>query len=656
MIKLTDFTKVIDTYKKNFDIRNKRFSDKKKKDIKGKREEREKKIESNKIFNVKRTQKKVIGKSQDILDTAIRFAGFTLLGIILKNLDKIAVFAKQVIEKVKELAIRFKKYFDDVLVPIFNDIVGLGTQIKDTFGDIANFVIRMNPYNELSDVLETVMSGILVLGYRIASLYRPFVKPTTPGATPPAKKATKTPVKTPAQSSVKSVVSKQKLLEKARVRQLSGAEAKTAVRRASVKRRRLAEKMVGEPAKTKELVTAGSSSATKPPSPAAGTNFGQRIDANTPGLFNKNITQIKAGSAIVPYNPIGAAENIKFESTRKLLDFIENQRNLGIEPDPQLLEEASKRAKQKARLIRPTKLEGKVKTINQSQIDRARAFGDLRRQGVSDVGKPIPKPKFGDVRTDNLFDALKDPKLDNAIARQFNKFKSLDLSNLTKGLDFRFDIGKVVKEQLLNPKNFFKNLGSFAVGMGIDVGAKFIGKYISSILPYNEDFELFGYLGMIDPDRIHQLAAGKIINLPEEKRKKAIERLERDSKSSDDIFGTGQKKREMANAILKYISIFSGESIEKPQINSDVELEKLEFPEHFAPKSPINKPDPTTIPKDKSADDIFVYPDGTILKPGMTVGKLNSTSGLDGETTYGMTSREVVVFYQREIVEVQVPV
>ena len=38
MIQLTDFTKVIDTYKKNFDIRNKRFSDKKKKDIKEKRE------------------------------------------------------------------------------------------------------------------------------------------------------------------------------------------------------------------------------------------------------------------------------------------------------------------------------------------------------------------------------------------------------------------------------------------------------------------------------------------------------------------------------------------------------------------------------------------------------------------------------------------
>jgi len=624
MIKLTEFTSVVDTYKKNFDIRSKRFSDKKKKDTAEKIKKREDRIEPKKFLGGSRgAAGNVANKMKpggDILDTAIRFAGFTLLGIIVKNLDKIAVFAKQVIEKVKELAIRFKKYFDDVIVPIFNDIVGLGTQIKDTFGDIANFVIRMNPYNELSDVLETVMSGILVLGYRLASLYRPFVKPTTPGATPPATKAKKTPVKTPAQSSVKSVVSKQKLLEKARERQLSGAEARTAVRRASVKRRRLAEKLVGEPVKTKELVTAGSSSSTKPSSPAAGTTFGQRITADTPELFNKNVSEI-----------------LKLESTSKINEYIENQRNLGIEPDPQLVEEANKRAKQKARLIRPTELKGEVKTINQSQIDRARAFGDLRRQGVSDVGKPIPQPKLGDVRTDNLFNALKDPKLDNAIVRQFNKLKSLDLSNLTKGLDFRFDIGKVLKEQLLNPKNFLKNLGSFAVGMGIDVGAKFIGKYISSILPYNEDFEALAYIGLIDPDRIHQLAAGKIINLPKERRKKAIERLERDSKSSDDIFGTGQKKREMANAILKYISIFSG-----GEITPDV---KPKVPAVVAPKQIPN----VTPNLKKRADEDNYDSGGNKIKIGDTVG-YDISRGLNSSTTYDnqgrFTSREVTIAIQ----------
>ena len=44
MIKLTEFTSVVDTYKKNFDIRSKRFSDKKKKDTAEKIKKREDRI------------------------------------------------------------------------------------------------------------------------------------------------------------------------------------------------------------------------------------------------------------------------------------------------------------------------------------------------------------------------------------------------------------------------------------------------------------------------------------------------------------------------------------------------------------------------------------------------------------------------------------
>ena len=51
MIKLTEFTSVVDTYKKNFDIRSKRFNDKKKKDQAVKKEQREARIESKKFFD-----------------------------------------------------------------------------------------------------------------------------------------------------------------------------------------------------------------------------------------------------------------------------------------------------------------------------------------------------------------------------------------------------------------------------------------------------------------------------------------------------------------------------------------------------------------------------------------------------------------------------
>jgi hypothetical protein len=615
MIKLTEFTSVVDTYKKNFDIRSKRFSDKKKKDTKEKIEKRENRIETKKFFSsVGAKVAEKIKPGGNILDTVIRFAGFTLLGVLVKNLDKVAAFAKQVVEKVKEFAIRFKKYFDDVLVPLFNDIVGLGTQIKDTFGDIANFVIRMNPYNELSDVLETVMSGILALGYRIAGLYRPFTTPTTPGVTPPA---TKAPVKTPARTPAKKPIIK-RVFKPSRFRVRAAERAKAAERRA-----------------LKQLQPQRVSVGAGKGAPGRGIPFKD---------INKAINDVLEGKSKIKIDkqqyskPIGPKQFIPDTPTQLL--------GKAVGADIANLKEFYK--KQNFSISNLVELANDEERLSFNERKAAYELLKERNQAykvtnVPDGSKVFPKP------VDRIPDAkppiTKTPSVIETLKRTFsNNVKKL--RSLTKGLDFRFDAKGVIKEQLLNPKNFFKNLGSFGIGLGLDVGAKFLGKYISSVLPYNEDFELLGYLGMIDPDRIHQLSAGKIINLPKEKRKKAIERLERDSKSSDDIFGTGQKKREIANAILKYISIFS-----EGEITPDV---KPKVPAVVAPKqipeSLINKPDPTLIPKIRRADDEFVYPDGTILRPGMTVGKLNNTGGLDGPTTYGsqgvMISREVVIAIQ----------
>ena len=70
-------------------------------------------------------------------------------------------------------------------------------------------------------------------------------------------------------------------------------------------------------------------------------------------------------------------------------------------------------------------------------------------------------------------------------------------------------------------------------------------------------------------------------------------------------------------------------------------------------------PDPKKPPNIPHADDPFVFPDGTILEPGMTISKLNNTSDLDSPTTYGsqgvMISREVFVAIQPVEVPVEVP-
>ena len=604
MIKLTEFTSVVDTYKKNFAIRSKRFSDKKKKDQAVNKEQREARIESKKFFSsVGAKVAEKIKPGGNILDTVIRFAGFTLLGVLVKNLNKVAAFAKQVIEKVKEFAVRFKKYFDDVLVPLFNDIVGLGTQIKDTFGDIANFVIRMNPYNELSDVLETVMSGILALGYRIAGLYRPFTTPTTPGVTAPPPKSL--PVRKPAP--VAATVYKKTPVTKPVAKPV-----KTKVRTTT----RVSERtLVGTGAKS-------GGSIQKPPSTIVKTlvdAFRELSDEEISKLLNDNDSDVRKAAKIVGEERI-TKSLLKPSPDSPLEREIRKKQEGGIKVDNAKVKEAGELRKQEAarKKIMSANTPSGVKVSFKKYLQRI--------QKIFDTPYNFEEQEF------------KAPKLPKPTLKPKLKFY--------QGLDFRFDAKSLVKNQILNPINLFKNVGSFALGLGLDVGAKFLGKYISSILPYNEDFELLAYLGMIDPDRIHQLTAGKIINLPEDKRIRAIERLERDSKSSDDIFGTGQKKREVANGILKYISIFSGGEIApdvKPKVPAVVAPKQI-------PESLINKPDPTGIPKKKSADDEFVYPDGSILRPGMTVGKLNNTGGLDGPTTYGsqgvMISREVVIAIQ----------
>jgi hypothetical protein len=114
MIKLTEFTTVVDTYKKNFDIRSKRFSDKKKKDTKEKIEKRENRIETKKFLGGLKGAGSLSNKMKpggDILDTVIRFGAFTLLGLIVKNIDKIAIAVKTIIEKLKEFVINAKKFF-----------------------------------------------------------------------------------------------------------------------------------------------------------------------------------------------------------------------------------------------------------------------------------------------------------------------------------------------------------------------------------------------------------------------------------------------------------------------------------------------------------------------------------------------------------------
>ena len=186
-------------------------------------------------------------------------------------------------------------------------------------------------------------------------------------------------------------------------------------------------------------------------------------------------------------------------------------------------------------------------------------------------------------------------------------------------------------------------------GIGIDIGLRTLGSFISNIVPYDEDFELLGMLGMVNPDRIFELTARKIVELPEVKKRRAIEKLQRDLTSNELIVGS--QKRKFAKSILTFVKILDGkeklQSI-KPQVPTAIP---------GTSKQPVDPKKPPGVPY---SDQEYMYPNGSTLKPGDIVGSVNNINGLDGETTYGnqgmMTSKEFVIVYQKEIVEVQVPV
>jgi hypothetical protein len=81
---LEKLDELIDVIKKDNELEKKEQDYDRKKDAKVKRETREKRIESKKLFANSGVVKKSVKKIQDIFDTILRFLGFTLLGQIIK--------------------------------------------------------------------------------------------------------------------------------------------------------------------------------------------------------------------------------------------------------------------------------------------------------------------------------------------------------------------------------------------------------------------------------------------------------------------------------------------------------------------------------------------------------------------------------------------
>jgi len=174
MIKLTEFAAIVDTYKNNFDIRKKRYKKERKDNLKDSREKQEKRIETGKFLNVGKIANKLKPKGGgDIIDNIIKFSLLTFAGVLLSNIDKIALAAKKIFEEAKKIFKDLKVFFEEKVVPFFESLPGSIEKTGEIVSSIGDFFVDLNPFRNLSSTLSTVFNGLLGLGYKLNSLYKP---------------------------------------------------------------------------------------------------------------------------------------------------------------------------------------------------------------------------------------------------------------------------------------------------------------------------------------------------------------------------------------------------------------------------------------------------------------------------------------------------
>ena len=628
MIKLTEFTSVIDTYKKNFAIRSKRFDAKKKKDLAEEREEREKKIEAKKLFKLDNIKDKIGDKAGNILDTVIRFAGFTLLGVIVKNIDKITIALKSIVEKLKEFAQNVKVFFNEKVVPFLTDVFNLGKDIFKVFEGIGDFVIGMNPFKDFDSVFNTVINGILGIAFKLGNLYNP-VKPGSlpPGSGGAATGTSLSPKQVAAREAAKAAAEEAKRTKA--LRDAANLRKQAEVARGSTRRRLLRqakrlEKTVGG-ADTSSVATA---TADKPGQP------GQRTPRLITKTFSKEFSDdLQASKA--------AADAAKPGPVASFRTFLKN---------------ALDRNFKEQRLANPS-VTGITEDIARSNMfdDLAKEFADEfeGKKPFSTIGKEAPTAPRGNLIAPKLLKGIFGPE-------DLLNQKSL---NLLKGLDFRFTLDDLARTFTF--QNLKSTIKGGVAGFIIEFLAKSIAKGVSDSLPYSEDNQIFGKLGMISVERIAKLRAHQLLTMNPKERETKLKQLNADAQSEPFFLDkVGNKNKKMAELILReYLKLTISEQ-SKTQIQTTSVDPKI-TQQTISPKKIESE---MLIPGDYTPGELKQLEEiqqrfgsqSSVSKPAMVASvNRNMSDGLNGPTTYGnqgvMISREVIVAIQPVEKEVPAP-
>ena len=141
MNRLSNLTFAVNTYKKNFLIRKKRFSLEKLGILKQRRIDREKRIEEKQKSQKIKKKGGSILKKFDFFDNVKRFLAFTLAGLILSNLDKIIPIFQEIFKKIGEIVKGIKDFVEGTIGSLRSFIEGFN-DTEQKFEDLINPILR----------------------------------------------------------------------------------------------------------------------------------------------------------------------------------------------------------------------------------------------------------------------------------------------------------------------------------------------------------------------------------------------------------------------------------------------------------------------------------------------------------------------------------
>ena len=547
MIKLTDFNAAVDTYKKNFLIRKKRFKNTQAQASVQKRAKRENRIEISKF--AKRVGGGFAKKFKpagggDFLNDLLRFAGFTVLGLIVANIDKISIALKNTIEKIKEVANDLRIFYEEKVKPFFETVYNSAKSAYVAISGISNFFIDVNPLREFSDLLDTVMYGILATGYKMGSLNEPKAPKKPPGGAPRSLKSrvpvktpvpAQTPAKTPAKTTAPARVITKTFARNPLVTagKGTGTGTGTGVPKGTTAAGMLADdlknmlqglsddgiKALADDLKDKPPKVRGPYSELPAPPPKGQLTVNQILGRAIGGDISRLMQFYRKGNFSIS-DLVKIANDIEGESF--------NERQAAY------------------RLLQKKNLAYKVTNIP----DASQYFT-----------KPIDRTPEGKLQQSKFFAPdIPKPKVTQTLST-YEKLQS-QFKYLTKGLDFRVDLKTPILNAIKNPKQFALNAiggglrigGNLLTGFIIDGIVKWVGKTISDSLPYDPKFKTLGYFGLISKERIAATTAQEILDRDADQQVIAIDKLIKAAESTPAFYDlSGQQKKESARAILDAI-------------------------------------------------------------------------------------------------------